>query len=271
MKKLLTIIIPCYNHGLYINEAISSVIENDLEKICEIIVINDGSTDPFTIQTLNYLEGQSIIVYNQENKGLAKARNKGIELSKTEYLLMLDSDNKIKRDFLLEFISLISKNISFDMLHGNAKYFGQLDGVMYSKKLNLFDVCTYNYIDACAIIKRDTLINIGMYDEHMPYMGWEDWDLWIRMAFNNKKTIYCNSIFFEYRYAENSMIRTIGHKENETREYLKSKYNYILDLNFQTDLLNNYFHNRLIGNTSIKLLIRVIFTKLKTKIKNFNK
>jgi glycosyltransferase involved in cell wall biosynthesis len=266
MKKLITVIIPCYNHGAFIDDAIASVINNDFENICEIIVVNDGSTDQLTIDTLNSLEGETILVYHQENLGLAKARNKGIELATTEYLLMLDADNKINRDFLIEFKSLFSKNDSFDMLHGNAMYFGERDGIMHSKPLNFFGICKQNYIDACAIIKRETLIDLGMYDAKMPCMGWEDWDLWIRMAFKNKKTIYCNRIFFEYRYAQNSMIRTIGHKENETREYLKLKYNNLLDKNFQINLLDNYFQERLIGNTSIKLLIQVIFKKLQNKI-----
>jgi len=201
MSKKLSVIIPCYNHGAFLEETIQSVVQSDPERICEIIVINDGSSDSKTLDVLTKLKNEKLTVIDQENLGLAGARNKGIEISSCDYLLILDSDNKIRRDFILKFTDLQSSGVSFDMLHGNAEYFGERKGCWPSAPLNLMRICKTNYIDACSIIKKDSLIELGMYDSQMPYMGWEDWDLWIRMATNKKVTLYFDEVFFDYRYA----------------------------------------------------------------------
>ena len=125
MSKKLSVIIPCYNHGAFLEETIQSVVQSDPERICEIIVINDGSSDSKTLDVLTKLKNEKLTVIDQENLGLAGARNKGIEISSCDYLLILDSDNKIRRDFILKFTDLQSSGVSFDMLHGNAEYFGE--------------------------------------------------------------------------------------------------------------------------------------------------
>jgi len=269
MKKLITVIIPCYNHGEYLLEAIESVFKNDLENICEIIVINDGSTDQLTVDVLKSLENQNIIIYHQENKGLAIARNKGIELSTSKYLLMLDSDNKIELAFLEEFIKLTHNNVEFDMLHGDSLFFGECTGLFKSAPLDLLKIAQANYIDACTIIKKKTIIDLGLYDNKMPYMGWEDWDLWIRMALNGKKSIYIDKIFFQYRFHHNSMIRTIGHKENEIRSYFASKYDNVM---FLPGKINAYVTNSIqeyVHKIGIKECFKIIFSKIKNKYYNY--
>jgi glycosyltransferase involved in cell wall biosynthesis len=272
MKKLITVIIPCYNHGSFICEAIASVINNDIENICEIIVVNDGSTDQLTIDTLNSLEGETILVFHQENLGLAKARNKGIELATTEYLLMLDADNKINRDFLKHFKFLIETNVEFDMLHGNSEYFGEKNGLFVSNSLNLFKICFGNYIDACSIIKTSALKESGLYDDKMPYMGWEDWDLWIRFALNRKQTIYVDKVFFDYRYMNNSMIRTNANKENEIRLYLIEKYNLpFFNRNYLNELLNQTLEEKINTNFKFTKLIKLSFYKIVNILRKKNK
>ena len=269
MTRLISVIIPCYNHGVYINDAITSVIDNDVNDICEIIIINDGSTDSETKQILNELILDKVIVHNQNNLGLALARNKGIELSTCQYLLMLDSDNKIELAFLEEFFKLINNKVDFDLLHGDSIYFGECSGIFKSAPLDLLKIAQINYIDACAIIKKETIIELGLYDNKMPYMGWEDWDLWIRMALKGKKTIYIDKIFFQYRFHHNSMIRTIGHKENDIRLYFVSKYNNIM---FHPGKINEFVANSILAHIErigIKECLKIIFKKIKKKYSNF--
>jgi len=75
---LLSVVIPCYNHGEYLLEAIASV-EACLDPVYEIVIVNDGSTDPLTLNVMRHLTDQGYFVLNQENQGLATARNNGIE------------------------------------------------------------------------------------------------------------------------------------------------------------------------------------------------
>jgi len=264
MSKKLSVIIPCYNHGAFLEETIQSVVQSDPERICEIIVINDGSSDSKTLDVLTKLKNEKLTVIDQENLGLAGARNKGIEISSCDYLLILDSDNKIRRDFILKFTDLQSSGVSFDMLHGNAEYFGERKGCWPSAPLNLMRICKTNYIDACSIIKKDSLIELGMYDSQMPYMGWEDWDLWIRMATNKKVTLYFDEVFFDYRYASDSMNRISIDKEGEIRKYFAKKYNLIFDSDQYEKLVKTITEIQLNENLTIKkLFITLLFRLLR--------
>jgi glycosyltransferase involved in cell wall biosynthesis len=270
MTKKLSVIIPCYNQGHFIVDAIESVVNADKNGICEIIVINDGSTDPKTIEIFNGLSYPNLKIHNQENQGLAKARNKGVELSTTAYLLMLDSDNKITDKFIAKFEDLLNRKEDFDAIHGNSLFFGEKydnETFIYkSEPLNLFKISKANYIDACSIVKKETLVELGMYDHKMPYMGLEDWDLWIRMALKGKKVIYFDEIFFHYRYSEGSMIRTIGDVDSEIRDYLVRKYDNVM---FKKDfLLNNLPYpnfDEMNYSLVIKELTKRIFKKIKRK------
>jgi glycosyltransferase involved in cell wall biosynthesis len=266
MSKELTVVIPCFNHGEYLHDALESILESDPQGVCEIIVVNDGSTDDYTLKILSEINNESIRIINKENGGLASARNRGIDEAQCEYILMLDSDNKIKPDFILSFLELRAEGRQFDMLHGDALYFGQKTGVFKSAPLNIFRIFQGNYIDACTIIKKESLIELGKYDGQMPYMGWEDWDLWIRMALLNKQTIYIEKIFFEYRYLETSMIRTIGHKENETKQFLINKYkNHLIDDIFLSNVLNDLITLN-IEKMGIRELLKILHGKIRYKL-----
>ena len=119
----ISVIIPCFNHGLYINEAINSVI-NQSYLNWEIIVINDGSTDNETISILNSIvETEKIKVLNTANNGLASARNIGVKYSSGEFILPLDADDKIGSEYLQKAIDIISNNSNiktkFNFLYGS--------------------------------------------------------------------------------------------------------------------------------------------------------
>src|SRR5688500_2053614 len=88
-KGLVSVVIPCYNHGAYLPEAVASVQSQNYPSL-EIIVIDDGSTD----NTKAVAAGLTGITYfYQPNQGLSAARNAGIRHSKGEFLLFLDADD----------------------------------------------------------------------------------------------------------------------------------------------------------------------------------
>ena len=83
-----------------------------------------------------------------------------------------------------------------------------------------------NYIDACAIIKKSVLEEVGRYD-NMKIMGLEDWDLWLRIAFAGYKFHYIDEVMFEYRVTGKSMIKQLNadiQKQNSIEEYISAKY-----------------------------------------------
>lgn len=100
MNKEITIIIPVYNGEKFIERCLDSVLAQTLKNFI-VVVIDDGSRDNSLDILRQYEENnpEYIRVYSQENMGVAKTRNKGIELSETKYLMFIDQDDYIEYDF----------------------------------------------------------------------------------------------------------------------------------------------------------------------------
>ncbi len=122
---LISLITPCYNHGKYIDEAIASIPYNKLNCEIEHIIINDGSTDPFTLKKLNQLGENGYNVIHQENMGLATARNNGIKMAKGKYILPLDSDNKLNENYFTKAVKVLENNETIDVVYGDSIFFGE--------------------------------------------------------------------------------------------------------------------------------------------------
>ena len=90
MPKI-SVIIPCYNQGQYVDEAVQSVLAQTYDDF-EIIIVNDGSTDEFTNTLLSGYNNQKIKVITTSNQGLSEARNSGIRASAGEHILPPDAD-----------------------------------------------------------------------------------------------------------------------------------------------------------------------------------
>lgn len=109
MKKeiLVSIIVPVYNCEKYIDDCISSLI-NQTYKNIEIIIINDGSTDK-SLEILKKYKDKRIKLYNQQNKGTNLARKKGITKSNGDYIMFVDSDDYISSFAVEKLVDLINK------------------------------------------------------------------------------------------------------------------------------------------------------------------
>jgi glycosyltransferase involved in cell wall biosynthesis len=257
MEIKLSVIIPCYNHGKYLPEALASIDNSVYRNQVEVIIVNDGSTDPLTNEVIDNLDPNKYVVIKQENQGLARSRNNGIRTAKADYVLMLDADNYIEPVFITDFFEFINKGNDFDALYGNAQCFGLHDGFLKPGKVDLFRLIHRNYIDACAIFRRRTILDAGLYDSDMPHMGLEDWDLWIRLAFSNRKLKYVNKIYFNYRVLGNSMIRRETESNlNKTNEYIYRKNN--IDTNKIDQLIENYISESIDFKTIIKIFLKKI-------------
>lgn len=202
----ISIIIPCYNHGLYLREAVYSV--RELAHIqFEIIVVNDGSTDAYTLQVFKELESEGYHVIHQPNLGLGAARNTGIAHAKGKYILPLDSDNKIKPEYIFTSISILDNNLS-DIVYANPEFFGEMEPSRMFKpgKFDIVNMFNDNYIDACAVYRKSVWERNGGYETSMPFPGHEDWEFWINAYSNEFRFEYVDRNLFCYRICSDSMI-----------------------------------------------------------------
>jgi glycosyltransferase involved in cell wall biosynthesis len=227
----ISIIIPCYNHGKYIREAIANLVAiKGLEY--EVIIINDGSTDSFTNEELRKIAKEkhpiSLQVLFQQNLGLAVARNNGIAVAKGNYILPLDADNKIELEYLIKSKRILDSNQDVHIVYAEPYFFGEIEG-RYTWVVNNFDIVRMlieNYIDACAVYRKEVWKINGGYNAKMPLMGFEDWDFWLTSYSNGFGFSFIKEQLFHYRMLPDSMISNSSQKDKAliNAQYLTSRH-----------------------------------------------
>lgn len=226
-SALISVIIPCYNTGIYLEEAIDSVFNSNIEDF-EIIIINDGSTQKETLEVLRRIEHEKISIISQDNLGLATARNIGVTSSKGDILLFLDSDNRIKNNYLKKATQVFNNFPKIDVIYCKPFFFGDDSPPRFQPIPFNFDaLLSGNYIDACSLIRKSTFLKIGGFHVHPCLKGWEDWDLWIRLGFNKASFHFINEELFDYRVRIDSMMGQASEEQSiKLLKYLGEKYGY---------------------------------------------
>jgi len=261
MNPRISIIIPCYNHGQYVREAISSVEKCTDKNLYEMIIVNDGSTDSFTLEEMGRLANDGYYVINQVNQGLGRTRNNGIKAAKGEYILPLDSDNRVRPEYIYESIKILDAHPEIAMVYGDAEFFGDKSKRHVVGEFNLQNMMVENQIDACAVYRKSVWEAVGGYDEKMPIMGYEDWDMWMNMTFKNYKFHYVPEILFDYRVLGNSMLRSISvSNKKKLFKYMDEKYKGYLNMDHMNqELMKLCGRNK---KVALKLVAVLYFPKL---------
>ena len=100
MENKVTMVIPVYNSEKYVGRCLKSVLEQTYKDV-SILVINDGSTDNSQQIIDEYAKKyKNIISIEQKNMGVAKTRNKAIQMTNTEYIMFMDNDDYIDKDYI---------------------------------------------------------------------------------------------------------------------------------------------------------------------------
>jgi len=175
---LVSVVIPLFNQGHFLLGAIDSVRAAGYPHV-EIVVVDDGSTDPQTIEIFDKLTGVTKV--RQANAGLSAARNAGIAAAAGRYVVPLDSDDLLSEGFLGPAVDALRRNPELGYVAGYLRYFGLLDYTHvpagYVPHLSLV---VNTHVRATALFKREALMLIGGYDVELP--AFEDWDLHVRLA-----------------------------------------------------------------------------------------
>ena len=104
-----SVVIPCYNHGAFLQETLESLHAQTFTNF-EVIVVDDGSTDALTVALLDSLVEPGLRVIRTENRGVSAARNRGIAEPRGEYILPLDSDDKIAPNYLEKTVTILDED-----------------------------------------------------------------------------------------------------------------------------------------------------------------
>jgi len=192
-----SVVIPCYNLGEYLEGAVRSVREQTF-KDYEIIIVNDGSTDAATVSVLAEMSRQGIEVVNISHRGPSAARNEGIRRGRGKYVLPLDADDCIAPKYLEHAIAILDARPEVGIVYGLVELFGEVQGIWEQPEYSPRLILQENMIVASAVFRRSDWEYVGGYRCCMVY-GWEDWDFWLSLVELGRTVVRLPEIVFHYR------------------------------------------------------------------------
>lgn len=201
-----SVIIPCYNQGLFLHEAVESIRSQTYDDL-EIIVVDDGSDDEGTARICAALEGPGIRVIRTENQGLAAARNTGIEYAAGRYVLPLDADDKIAPEYISEAVEVLEADSRIGIVYCRARLFGAVEGDWSLPEYSLQEMLKDNIIFCTALFRKRDWEIAGGYDPAMVH-GWEDYEFWLSLIERGGRVRRLEGKYFFYRVSPDSMVRS---------------------------------------------------------------
>lgn len=217
-QKLVSIIVPVYNTESYLEKCLNSILNQTYENI-EIIIIDDGSTDnSYKILQKFQNKNKRIRLLQQKNSGQGVARNKGIEISKGEYIFFIDSDDRVTENMVEEMVSEIEKTdsdfssflIAFEDSKSQKIYKKKFNSTIlkndeiYQNTLEIKDIFIVPWN---KIYKRKFLVDNEIY---FPKIKKNEDILFIhKLAFFSKKCSFINKIFYYSWMREGSTSRNV--------------------------------------------------------------
>jgi glycosyltransferase involved in cell wall biosynthesis len=197
-----SVVIPCYNYGRFLAQAINSALAQ-LYPPVEVIVVDDGSNDNTADVARSF--GERVRYIHQENRGLSGARNTGIRAAVGEWIAVLDADDIWQKDKLLLQMQFAAANSSVCLIGAQTTH-----NYHPEKYTELFSIVnTVNLLGALpfgassAVAKRSALLAAGLFDEAKRNV--EDRDMWLKLSLQGD-VARVNLPLWTYRFHDGQMI-----------------------------------------------------------------
>jgi glycosyltransferase involved in cell wall biosynthesis len=203
----ISVVIATHNHAHFLPECLNSV-KGQTYPDYEVIVVNNGSTDN-TREVVDKLSWEKLKYHYQADTGsVAGPRNSGIRLARGEYVSFLDSDDLWYPNKLEKVIGIFRSHpdlaaISHDLLR---RVYGQVEQIIKvgpkSADKDFFEQLLFygNFIAGSATtVRREVLLKNAGFDEGKKFVHSEDYELWLRLAYQGKKFYFINECLGEYR------------------------------------------------------------------------
>lgn len=242
MKKspLVSVIIPCHNYGKYLPESINSVL-NQTYKDIEIVIINDGSTDNSEAVAGKLQKIHANIRYiHQRNRGIVETRNRCLKEAIGKYLIMLDADDFLDKDYIEKTVKIAEKS-NMDIVYTNMKLFGLENRKTNFSEFNIEELKNRNYIHTSSLIRTE-LAKKYQFDKKLDGKTHEDWDFFLNMCLSGASAQLCKSTFLHYRVH--------GEGRNNRAETDEGKLDYVetyLYILRKYEVKTKYLSGKLIG------------------------
>lgn len=242
----ISIIVPCYNDGIYLEECLNSVF-NQTYTDWECIIIDNGSTDNTKEVTSYFVQKDKRFIYlYQANKGVSLARNNGIKQSHGKFILPLDADDRIYGTYLQKAVTVLENNEKIKVVYCEAEFFGEISAKWVMPEFSIKQMLFDNLIFCSAMFRRIDYDNTKGFDQSM-VAGFEDWDFWLSLINDDKEVFRIPEVLFFYRIKKNSRNNSLDYeKKKMLRRQIYENHKEIYDSKLVTsDLIFDYYLNQI--------------------------
>ncbi len=214
-----SIVIPCWNPDpQMLAEAVESVLHQTHTKV-EVLLVNDGSTDPASLHALDQWRARGTTVIDQSNRGPASARNTGIEAAAGPYILLLDHDDEILPTYAAKAARILDEHEQVGIVYCFAERFGEQSGVWNIGEFAMGRMLFGNQIFITAMFRKEDWSASEGFDESMRH-GFEDHDFWLKILALRSGVVRIPEVLFRYRCRGNSLTFQMS-AEQKTAAYAR--------------------------------------------------
>jgi len=218
MTPAVSVVIPCFNLGSYLDEAVQSVLAQTRAD-AEILIVDDGSDDPVTKHLLASYQRPRTRIIRTANRGLASARNSGLEEARGRFVSFLDADDLFEPRFLELTIGRLEADDSLAFASCWLTAFGDRHFSWQPQRCDFPWLLAEDTVCTAAPVRRDVLLAIGGFDERPGLDGYEDWALAVDLVERGHRGEIVPEPLFRYRIRPGSMSSETSRPRNHMRVF----------------------------------------------------
>lgn len=196
--SLVSIVIPCYQAGAYLEEAVASALAQcDVE--VEVVVVDDGSADAATRDALAAVAAlPRVRCFAQANAGPAAARNRAIREALGDFILPLDADDRFAPGYVSAALAAFCADPTVGIVYCHARKFGAEEGAWVLPPYTPQEMAIDNVIFCSGMFRKADWAAVGGYDEDLRH-GMEDYEFWLRLLGLGRRVVQLPDTLFHYR------------------------------------------------------------------------
>jgi hypothetical protein len=226
----LSVIVTLHDYADVVTETLDSVVAAiGARDDAEIVVVDDASTDHGRHVVVEFMATHAatpmLLLGADANRGLPAARNLAVEASRGAYVMVMDADNLLYPTCLIRLEAALDADPQAAFAYATLEAFGAEPGLRSALGWYVPWLTDGNYIDAQAMVRRSTFARHGGYRTGDPLVyGWEDWELWLRLAAAGEYGVHVPEMLGRYRTQSTSMISVSNLAADAMHDHLRSLY-----------------------------------------------
>lgn len=222
-----SVVVTVFDYADVVVETLDSIIASS-DVSTEIVIVDDASTDDSVAIVRAWMDRHADVpvqlLARAANQGLTRARNLAIEHVRAELVMVMDADNLVYPTCLRRLADALDADPAAAFAYSTLEAFGADPGLRSAQGWHVPWLCDANYIDAQAMVRRETFARHGGYRVDDTMYGWEDWDLWLRIAAAGEHGVHVPQMLGRYRTQSGSMVSLTNLAAADLRAGLVTRY-----------------------------------------------